>query len=155
MKYQSVALRVACPRVVRIPFQLQLSVPQELGDRTVGDQIAFLSSLIQVLENRLVLLEERAQDLEPDILTLQAAYQEVQTEEERLKTAQELARDTFVSLSRKATEARIAAQDTTGDVRLASRATPLDDPVSPRKTLNTLGAGVLGLLIGSAALALA
>ena len=56
-----------------------------------------------------------------------------------------------MSLSRKATEAGIAAQDTTGDVRLASRATPSTDPVSPRKTLNTLIAGALGLLVGCVA----
>jgi uncharacterized protein involved in exopolysaccharide biosynthesis len=54
----------------------------------------------------------------------------------------------LVSLARKAAEARIAAQDETGEVRLASRATPPDQPVSPQKTLNTLVGGALGLLVG-------
>jgi capsular polysaccharide biosynthesis protein len=129
-------------------IQLQLSTEQNLGDKTVGDQITFLDSLIPVLEERLVLLQEQAQALEPEILDLQKAFQEVQAEESRLQIAQKLANDTFVSLSRKATEAGIAAQDTTGDVRLASRATPSRDPVSPRKTLNTLIAGALGLVVG-------
>jgi uncharacterized protein involved in exopolysaccharide biosynthesis len=111
--------------------------------------------LILVLEGRLAQLEEQAQALEPEILALQKAFQEVESEENRLETSQALARDTYVSLSRKAIEASIAAQDTTGDVRLASRATPSFRPVSPRKTLNTLAAGALGLLVGIvAALAL-
>jgi uncharacterized protein involved in exopolysaccharide biosynthesis len=129
-------------------LQLQLSTTQDLGEKTVGDQIAFLDSLIVVLEGRLVQLEEQAQALEPEILALQEASQEARTEQDRLSRAHSLARDTFLSLSRKATEARIAAQDKTGEVRLASRATPSDRPVSPRKTLNTLAAGVLGLMVG-------
>jgi uncharacterized protein involved in exopolysaccharide biosynthesis len=129
-------------------LQLQLSTAQDLGEKTVGDQIAFLDSLIVVLEGRLVQLEEKARALEPEILALQEASQEARTEQDRLSRAQSLARDTFLSLSRKAAEARVAAQDTTGDVRLASRATPSDRPVSPRKTLNTLAAGALGLMVG-------
>ena len=53
-----------------------------------------------------------------------------------------------MSLSRKAAEARIAAQDETGEVRLASRAAAPTRPTSPRKTLNTLVGGALGLLVG-------
>ena len=126
-----------------------------MGDKTVGDQITFLDSLIRVLEERLIQTQERAQALEPEILALQRARQEAQTELDRLSRAQMLAYEAFESLARKAAEARIAAQDTTGDVRLASRATPPSNPVSPRKMLNTLVAGVLGLLVGIvAALAL-
>jgi len=131
-----------------LPIQLQVSVQQDMGGRTVGDQIAFLDSLIRVLENRLVLLEQEAQDLEPDILATQERLQEVKTQEERLTTAKNLALDTFTALSRKVTEAGIAAQDTTGDVRLASRATVPENPVSPRKLMNAAIAGVLGLMVG-------
>ena len=121
---------------------------QDTGGKTVGDQIAFLDSLIQVLESKLVLLEQEAQGLEPDILSFQERLQAVQTEEERLTTDKELARDTFMTLSRKVTEASIAAQDTTGGVRLASRATAPEEPTSPSKLLNTAVAGVLGLMVG-------
>ena len=121
---------------------------QDLGSKTVGDQVAFLDSLIRVLGGKLSILEREAQALEPDILGLQERLQEVETEEERLVTVKELARDTFVSLSRKVTEASIAAQQTVGDVRLASRATPPIDPASPRKLLNVAVAGALGLIIG-------
>lgn len=144
-------IEVAALTQRRPEVQLQLSTAQSLGDRTVGDQIQFLDSLIPALEARFVQLKGKADAQEPTILALQKAYQEAQTEQDRLSRAQSLAQDTFLSLSRKATEARIEAQDTTGDVRLASRATPPTDPVSPRKALNTLAAGALGLLIGSVA----
>jgi uncharacterized protein involved in exopolysaccharide biosynthesis len=132
-------------------MQVQLSAVQDLGGTTVGDQIDALDSLIAALEDRLVALQEQALAHEPEILSLQQRHQEAQTELDRLTRDQTLARDTFTSLSRKADEAKIAARATTGDVRLASRATPLDRPVSPRKTLNTLAAGVCGLLIGCVA----
>jgi uncharacterized protein involved in exopolysaccharide biosynthesis len=136
-------------------LQVQLSAAQNLGGRTVGDHVNALDSLIAALEDRLITLQEQALAHEPEILSLQQRHQEAQTELDRLTRDQTLARDTFTSLSRKADEAEIAAQATTGDVRLASRATPSDKPVSPRKTLNTLAAGVCGLLVGCvAALAL-
>jgi uncharacterized protein involved in exopolysaccharide biosynthesis len=128
--------------------QLQLSLDQDLGSKSVGDQIAFLDSLIVVLGNRLVTLQAQAAGLEPRILTAQQAYQDAQAEQERLTMARELAYETFDSLSRKAAEVRIEAQDTTGDVRIASHALPVPNPVAPRKTLNTLIAGAVGLLVG-------
>jgi len=128
--------------------QLYLPVEQDLGDKTVGDQIRSLDALIRALEERLAQTQAQAQALEPEILALQKARQEAQTELDRLSRAQVLAYEAFESLARKASEARVAAQDTTGDVRLASRATPPSDPVSPRKTLNTAVAGALGLLVG-------
>jgi uncharacterized protein involved in exopolysaccharide biosynthesis len=128
-------------------MQLQLATGQDLGDKTVGDQIALLDSLMVALEGRLAQLEAEAQALEPEILALQEAYQQARVDQDRLQRAESLARDTYDSLARKAAEARIAAQDTTGEVRLASRATPLDDPIAPRKALNTVGAGVIGLLV--------
>ena len=129
-------------------LQLQLSAEQDLGDKTVGDQLASLDSLIRALDDRLARLQEQAQAHEPQILALQQAYQEAQTEQDRLSRAQLIANDTWVSLSRKAAEARIAAQDETGEIRLASRATPPTKPATPRKTLNTLVGGALGLLVG-------
>jgi uncharacterized protein involved in exopolysaccharide biosynthesis len=132
-------------------IQVQLPAEQDLGDKTVGDQVNALNSLIVAIEGRLAQAEAQAQALEPEILALQQARQEAQTELDRLSRAQMLAYEAFESLARKATEARVAAQDTIGDVRLASRATPPSDPVSPRKALNTAVAGALGLLIGIAA----
>lgn len=131
-----------------LPIQLQVPAQQDLGGRTVGDQAAFLDSLIQVLDGRQVVLEREAQALEPDILALQEQLAEAQTQGERLQMVKELAQETYVTLSNKVTEARIAAQDTTGDVRLASRASPPQNAISPRKQLNVSVAGAVGLIVG-------
>jgi uncharacterized protein involved in exopolysaccharide biosynthesis len=131
-----------------LPIQLQIPVQQDLGDKTVGDQIAFLDSLVKVLESKEAVLAQEALAMEPDILELQMDLESVRVQEDRLRTVKEMARETFVSLSRKATEARIAAQDSTGQVRLASRATPSTEPASPRRLFNTAIGGVLGLLVG-------
>jgi polysaccharide biosynthesis transport protein len=131
-----------------LPIQLQVSTQPDLGGKTVGDQVAFLDSLIRVLEGRQAVLDREARALEPDILALQEQLTAMQIQEERLQTVRELAQDTYVTLSNKVTEARIAAQDTTGDVRLASLATPPRNAVSPRKLLNVAVAGALGLIVG-------
>ena len=144
----SLLLQIDALNSIELPIQLQVAVQQDLGDKTVGDQVAFLDSLIQVLGTKQAVLEREAQALEPGILALQEQLADVQTKEERLTTVKDMARDTYVALSRKVTEARIAAQDTTGDVRLASLATPPDEEVSPRKLLNVAVAGALGLIIG-------
>lgn len=129
-------------------IQLELSLDPDLGDRTAGDQVAFVDSLVEVLESRLAKLHEQADALEPTILFTQEVYQAARAEQDRLTTARDLAYETYLTLSHKAAETRIEAEDATGDVRLASRATPIYRPVSPRKTLNTLAAGAAGLLLG-------
>jgi uncharacterized protein involved in exopolysaccharide biosynthesis len=131
-----------------LPIQVQITGQERLDDRTMGEQIAFLDSLIDVLEDKLVVLQQKSQALEPDILALQQALQQAQTDQARLERSQEIAQETYMTLSRKAAEIRIAAQDETGDVRLAGHATVPDKPVAPRKLLNTVLAGASGLLLG-------
>ena len=131
-----------------LPIQLQISGSQGLGDRTAGEQIAYLDSLIQALENKLVVLDLEGQALEPDLLDLQKQIQKVSTERDRLQRTANLARETYLALARKVAEVQISAQDTVSSVRLASKAYAPDRPVSPKKLLNTAIAGALGLLIG-------
>jgi len=133
-----------------LPIQLQISGQQGLTDRTVGEQIAFLESLIKALENKQAILEGETKALDPGILKLQEKLQQVGVEADRLSTARSLAQETFLTLSRKVAEARIGAQNTVGDVRIASQASAPDSPVSPRKVLNTAMAGALGLAVGIA-----
>ena len=129
-------------------MQIQITGQEGLSDKTVGEQIALLDSLIATLESKLTALEAEAESLEPDILSLQERLQQVRTEGDRLDLAKSVAEETVMTLSRKVAETRIAAQDETGDVRLASRAAVPDEPVSPRKLLNTAVAGALGLFVG-------
>lgn len=131
-----------------LPIQLQISDQRGFSDRTVGEQIAFLDSLIEALQKKLVIVEAAAESLEPDILTLQQDLQQANTEYDRLDRAKTVAAETFMTLSRKVDETRIAVQDEPGDVRLVSRAGVPDEPVSPRKLVNTAVAGALGLFVG-------
>lgn len=132
----------------QLPIQLQITGQQGLSNKTVGEQITFLDSLIQVLESKQGILEQEAKSLEPDILSLQERLQKVRTEGDRLERAKQVAQETYMTLARKVDEVRLSAQDTTRDVRLASLATVPDEPSSPHKLLNTVIAGALGLAIG-------
>ena len=118
------------------------------SERTAGELAVFLDGLVATLGARGEQIEAQVAALEPQILGLQQRLQEVQTEEDRLTRARDVARETYLTLARKVEEVRIAAEDTSGEVRLASRAAVPEVPVSPRKLLNTAVAGMLGLMVG-------
>jgi uncharacterized protein involved in exopolysaccharide biosynthesis len=118
------------------------------SERTAGELVGFLDGLVATLETRGEGIEAQVAALEPQILALQQQLQEVQMEEDRLNRARDVARETYLTLARKVEEQRIAAEDTSGEVRLASRAAIPEKPVSPRKLLNTAVAGMLGLIVG-------
>jgi uncharacterized protein involved in exopolysaccharide biosynthesis len=129
-----------------IPLQFQVSSQPSWSDKTVGDQIAFIDSLIRVLENKQVTLEQEASALEPDILTLQEKLQRIETEQERLQRSKDMTGENLDSLTRKVTETQLSSENTVGSVRLASAAYVRDRPVSPRKLSNTAIAGAAGCL---------
>lgn len=127
-----------------VPLQLQISNPEALDGQSVAEQVAFLDELVVVLEARSEEAEEKLAALEPDILALQAQVQQKQADEDRLMRVRDLARETQLTLARKAEERRIAAADTDGDILIASHAAATNGPVSPRKMMATAIAGVLG-----------
>jgi uncharacterized protein involved in exopolysaccharide biosynthesis len=131
-----------------VPLQLQVSPASSLSSRTAEDQIVFLDDLVTSLEAKLSALDAEIAQLEPEILRLQGEIQVLNTEADRLDRGRDVARDTYTTLARKVNEARIAAQDESGEVRLASHAAVPTEPVSPRKLLNTAVAGMLGLMLG-------
>ena len=131
-----------------IPLQLQVSSASSLSNRTAEEQITFLDDLVTSLHNKLVTLDAGIAQLEPEILRLQGEVQALNAEMGRLTRARDVAQETYMTLSRKVEEARIAAQDESGEVRLASYAAVPTRPVSPRKLLNTAVAGALGLMVG-------
>lgn len=130
------------------PIQLQVDSTAFLSAKSLAEQIAFLDGLVRVLEEKSAEIDSRLAELEPQILALQQQLQEIRTEEDRLTRARDVARETYMTLARKVEEARIAAEEGSGEVRLASRAAVPEEPVSPRKLLNTAVAGVLGLMLG-------
>ena len=100
------------------------------------------------LQEKLSAFDGKVAQLQPEILRLQKEVQILEAEEDRLTQMRDVARDTHTTLARKVTEARIAAQDQSGEVRLASHAALPVEPVGPRKVVNTVVAGVLGVILG-------
>jgi len=131
-----------------VPLQLQVGGDASLSGMTQQEMVAFLDSLTAALETQSDELEAKTTGVEPKLLHLQGELQKFTTEQDRLVRARDVARDTYTTLARKVDEARIAAQDESGEVRLASYAAVPTEPVSPKKKLNTVVAGALGLLLG-------
>lgn len=138
----------ALNRKVELPLQLQVVGGTSLSNKTVGEQARLLGDLITTLEGRLAEIEAKTETLAAEILPLQEALQQAVTEKEQLTRERDVARSTYLTLANKVEEARIAAQDETGEVRLASQASVPTNPVGPRKLMNTAIAGFLGLFLG-------
>ena len=130
------------------PIQLQVTNPESLSQRSRGEQALFLADLVETLEARSTTIEALLAELEPEILALQEELQAIQTEGERLKRAQRVAEETYVTLSRKLEEARIAAQEEQGLLQVGSYAAVPESPTGPRRMMNTALAGVVGGMIG-------
>lgn len=128
------------------PIQLQINSPEALSGKSTAEQIAFLDDLVKVLEERSAEGEQRLAEVEPQILTLQQQVQQATIELDHLTRARDVARETYMTLARKVEEARIAAEEG-GNVLLASQAALPERPVGPRKMVNTVAAGALGLMI--------
>jgi len=129
--------------------QLQISDATLLSlERTAGELVTFLDNLMATLAAWGEDIETQVASLEPQILALQQQLQETRVEENRLTRTRDVAQETQMTLAHKVEEARIAAEDTTGEVRLVSQAAVPEEPVGPRKMLNTAIAGALGLMVG-------
>jgi succinoglycan biosynthesis transport protein ExoP len=131
-----------------MPLQLQVTTTESLSGRTVAEQIAFLEELATNLEAKSTAIDALLTELQPRILSLQEALQAVDTEQKRLNRDRTVAETTYITLANKVEEARIAAQDETGEVQLASRASVPTSPTGPRKLMNTAVAAFLGLFLG-------
>ena len=59
-----------------------------------------------------------------------------------------MAKETYLTLTRKVNEADLTAQDSGGGVQLASVASLPDEPVFWRKALTALFGGLLGFMLG-------
>jgi uncharacterized protein involved in exopolysaccharide biosynthesis len=130
------------------PIQLQVNSAESLSQKSRSEQSAFLADLVETLEAKSATIEERLTDLEPRILELQEELQTIETEEEGLKRAQTLAQETYMTLSRKLEEARIAAQEENGVLQVGSQAAVPENPSGPSKKVNTALAGAVGLMVG-------
>ncbi len=125
-------------------LQLQVSSETVLTSENRRDQLAYLEELQTTLETRLGEIEGDLIELEPEILALQQEKQSLLAEQNRLQRNASVAEETYTSLARKVDEERITSQDESNSLRLASNSAVPDEPVAPRRLINTLVAGFLG-----------
>lgn len=109
-------------------------------------QAAALERLADVLATKAEALDAELAALEPEILSLQGEYQRLLVQQHRLRLNRRVANDTYTALARKVEEERISSQDESSGARLASRTAVPQEPVAPRRLVNTLLGGVLGLV---------
>lgn len=135
---------------VEMPVQLQVTSPDMLSDQTLSQQISMLDDLIVTLEGRREDVTQQLAELDPEILDLQQELESARTELARLQRAKDVANETYLTLSRKVEESKITTADQDGQMLLASRAAIPGGPVGPRTMLNAaiaaVAAGMLSVL---------
>ncbi len=131
------------------PIILQLDSSMTLIGSTQNEQATFLEGFNEQLQAKLSIVEARLTTLEPEILTLQKAWQEAVIEKQRLERNRLVAEETYLSLARKAQEEQIIAQDTQSGLRLLSRASEPTEAESRRTLLATVLAGAAGFALSA------
>ncbi len=113
------------------------------------DAEAALSALITALGAKQSAIEEAVTRLTAEVEALQAELADRQRELDQLMRDRQVAQDTYLTLSSKVQEARVEQEGEAGDIiQLLSRAAVPEEPASPRRLLNTVVAGALGLMVG-------
>lgn len=127
--------------------QLQLVPSTSENPRTIGELNTSLKQLQTVLEQKALDLSQRIEPLQAEILQLQSQIKDMQSTAEKLQQNYQVASDTYVTLDRKMKETQISTEVSGSVVKLGSRAKVPTEPVGPRTLLNTLIAGVAGLML--------
>jgi hypothetical protein len=132
-----------------MPVQFQVSDSSSAEPPTAGALIQQMEALASVMDGQLARLEAQVGALEPQITDVQMQIEEMIGEKNALTSRRDLASETYETLARKVDEARIASEDTSGQVKAASRALANNNNVSPRRLLTTIiaGAGMLLLAV--------
>ncbi|MCB9135281.1 MAG: hypothetical protein H6636_07630 [Anaerolineales bacterium] len=135
-------------------YNLDLTLPQlqwnpSTSDtlRTVGVLNTSLDQLRTVMEQKALDLAQQIDPLQAEILQIQSQVADMQATGEKLRQNYQVASDTYLTLDRKMKETQISNEVSGSVVKLGSRAKVPTEPVGPRTLLNTLIAGVLGLML--------
>ncbi|MBN1995612.1 MAG: hypothetical protein JW953_23190 [Anaerolineae bacterium] len=111
------------------------------------DPVAGLADMEKVLASRITAIEAEVEPLRADIAALQVELAAQQGRLEQLTRERDVIVETYETLSRKVQEAQLETFSN-GKVKIASLAVLPTEPVSSGRLLNTVIAGVLGLMIG-------
>ncbi len=132
--------------------QIEISLGAAPGlDASVSERVQYLDSLIDALNSKVRALAEARAEIPEEILGAQGELQQAQTEMARLVRNRTLAEESYLALSRKLDERRIASQLELGEVSIAARAVVPVRPSSPNKLFNLAVGAVLGLALGISA----
>lgn len=136
----------------QLPFQIDVNDLDSLSALGPNEQISYLNQLQQTLTGREASLNQQLGELEPQILALQQQVQVAQAQQSRLTNSRNVARETFLIISRKLDETRIAAQNVGGLMAVGSQATPPNEPLGRFRIRNTLAGGALGVVLSGSGL---
>ncbi len=132
--------------------QIEISLASAPGlDAGASERVQYLDNLIDVLTSKVQALAEARAEIPEKILRMQGEQQQAQTEMARLVRARTIAEESYLALSRKLDERRIASQLESGEVRIAARAVVPVRPSSPNTLFNLAVGAVLGLALGISA----
>lgn len=129
-------------------IQLQVGGLQTAATRTNAEGIRFLDELVKSIQTRQKEIDSQLAPLETEILSLQQQISEISTQYERLSQDLQLAEMVYSTLANKYAETRISLQISAFGAQIASEATVPQKPVGPRKRINILAGGMLGLVSG-------
>jgi len=130
------------------PLMLQTDAELDLTGKSRQEQVSYLENLIATMGTRLDEIDSNLNELEPQIMALQAEKEAVDVERARLNRDQTVAAETHEALARKVAEERIVAESTDQGVRLASQAAVPVSPAGPGWLSLTVISGMLGLTVG-------
>lgn len=130
-----------------LPILLALDNTLSLEGLSRTDQLAYLESLIKVIQTRSTQVTDELGNLAPRIQSLQQQFQEFDTEYKRLLRDFQINEETYLALATKVEEERITSQSTPDNIRLVSEASIPLEPANSRKLINAIIAASLASLV--------
>ncbi len=135
-----------------LPVNLQIPMDQLTDlNASPAQQGHDLDALIETLSSKIkeTQLSVTLGYLQNDISQLQAQVEQENSKKQELTRARDLAWSTYTTLASKSVEVNLSSQTGGNVVQLATQAVAPLSPVSPKKALNTLLGGLVGLMLGA------
>ncbi len=128
-------------------LQLQVDDQSALTNKTVREIIIYLGDLASNLALKSQEIEGILGPLTTQILEIQGEIQQLEATYARLQQDYLLASETHLTLARKVEETEITTEVSSQTIILASEAVAPQEPIAPKKTMNTIIGGAVGVLL--------